>query len=164
MRAAGGDDAAGHVRVGGHAEEPGWYAELGVAGAEGLAATRLAGCRPEGRRTDTRTDRDTNAVEVPPAAAVGDERETALGVEARLLDGFGVVRVAAGDQACLPRQAGVVQVGEVERGRVPGHVGVVPAQPCEAAAVRGQARRAEEVGAGDEFGGWWRLGGGLVGR
>ncbi|MYA08280.1 MAG: hypothetical protein F4060_15230 [Holophagales bacterium] len=86
-----------------------------------------------------------------------------MGVEARLLDGFGVLGIAAGDQACRLGQAGVVQVGEVERRGVPGHVGVVPAQPGQTAAVRGEARRTEEVGAGDEFGGWRRLGGGCVG-
>ena len=63
--------------VGGHAEEPGRDAEFGGAGVEGLV----------------------QAVEVPPAGAVGDEGEAAVGVEARLLDGLGSFGVAAGDGA-----------------------------------------------------------------
>ncbi len=63
--------------VGGHAEEPGGQAEFCGAGVKGLV----------------------QAVEVPPAGAVGDEGEAAVGVEARLLDGLGSGRIAAGDRA-----------------------------------------------------------------
>ena len=86
-------------------------------------------------------------VQVPPAAAVRDEVERAVGGPLGLDDRL--VRAAG-------REDGVAQ-GPVrgdrrdpQAGGVPGHVGVVPFEPGELRPVRGEPRRRDEVRPRDE--------------
>ena len=83
------------------------------------------------------------AVEVPPVAAVGHEPQRAVGAPPRLqhrLVG------AARDHELLA----AAEVADDQLGGVPRHRRVVPPQPRQRAAVRGQARRGDEVRAADQ--------------
>ena len=99
-----------------HPEHPLRQAELGIQGRDGA---RHAGG-------------DVVAVQIPPAAPVGNEDERgAVGRPFRLKDRFGGT---AGDRRSIHEQ----------RRAVPRHVRVVPREICQAAVAR-QFRRGEEI-------------------
>jgi len=87
------------------------------------------------------------AVQVPPAAAVGDEVQQAVGRPLRLADRFAH---AARDHAAVDQAAVRCDIGHPQLGALPGHARVVPAQPGQVAAVRRQARRGIEIVAVDQ--------------
>ncbi len=121
-----GDRAVREERVGGAAEEPLGVAEVGPLGAELGRALAI------------------EAVEVPPAVAVGDEVQPSCGVPGGLEDRL--LR-AAGE---APGGGRVGERGEPELGPVPGHVRVIPAGPGEQRAVGAESREGIEVAAGGE--------------
>ncbi len=114
-----------------HAEDPLRHAELGLHRAErgDLVAARVG------------------AVEVPPAGAVGDEDEVAVGRPAGLEDRLAGV---AGDMAQAGERAVRGDVRFPQLGAVPRHQRVVPGEPCELGAVGGEGGGAHEVGAGED--------------
>ncbi len=82
------------------------------------------------------------AIEVPPAAAVADEVQVAVGRPGRLDDRLAVAPGHDGRGAgAAPR----VQPIEVEFGAVPRHAGVIPAHVGETVAAGADPRRGEEV-------------------
>ncbi len=123
-----GDRAVVEEGVGRAAEEPLRVAQLGLLGGQLRDLAALV------------------AVEVPPAVAVGDEVQPALGVPLGLEDRL--LR-PAGDQARVGR---VLQRRDPELGPVPGHVRVVPAGPGEPAAVGADPGEGVEVAPGGEHG------------
>jgi hypothetical protein len=128
LAADGGDGAVGEEGVGGAAEQPLWVTQLGSLRGQPLDRPALV------------------AEEIPPAVAVRDEVQPALGVPLGLEDRL---RGAAGDQAGVGR---VLERGDPELGPVPGHVRVVPAGPGEPAAVGADAGEGVEVAPAGEHG------------
>ncbi len=100
--------------------------ELGLARTERMDA---AGARIE-------------AVEVPPAGAVGDEIEDAVGRELRLEDRF---PGAAGNPPRARQRAVGGDLGQPQFGADPRHVGVVPGEPGEPRAIRRQSGRGVKI-------------------
>ena len=89
------------------------------------------------------------AVQIPPAAAVGHEVQQAAGRPLGLADRL---VQAAGDQAAVDQAAVLRDVGHPQFRALPGHARMVPAQPGQLAPVRGQARRRIKIVAVDEDG------------
>ena len=104
---------------------------------------RRAELRRHRRQRARGSRRQVEVVEIPPARAVGHEREPrAVGRPFRLEDGFGC---ASGDYARLSWHALGADVGKVEQRAVPRHVGVIPRQPGELVSVGRESRRGVEI-------------------
>ena len=130
LAAIGADDACLRLEaVGAHPEHPLGLAELGL------------------HRTERPRRALVAAIEVPPAAAVRDEVEDALGrplgLEDRLLG-------PAGHELGRRERAVAVELGAPQRAAVPRHVGVVPGEPGQAPAIGAEARRGVEIAARDQ--------------
>ena len=104
---------------------------------------RRAELRRHRRQRARGSRRQVEVVEIPPARAVGHEREPrAVGRPFRLEDGFGC---ASGDYAWLSWHALSADVGKIEQRAVPRHVGVIPRQPGELVSVGRKSRRGVEI-------------------
>ena len=128
------DDAvAPGERIGRHGEIPLRLPELG-----GLACERLGDLAGE-----------IVAIEVPPAAAVGDEvKRRAVRRPFRLEHGFGRrarARRACDDGGFANHRPVVAELRNEQCRAVPRHVGMIPGEPREPPAVGRQARRRKEV-------------------
>ena len=82
------------------------------------------------------------AVQIPPAAAVGNEVQQAVRRPFRLANRLAR---AAGDQAWRPQAAVRVHVGQPQFRALPRQARVVPADPGQLAAIRRQTRRRIKV-------------------
>src|ERR1019366_6930595 len=82
-------------------------------------------------------------IEIPPAAPVGTEKESATRRPLRLHDGFRrfARHEADGSDHAFPRHAG----GE-KFGAVPRHAGMIPGDPAKPIAARRKTRRTQKIG------------------
>ncbi len=119
------DRSVGQEPVGRAAEDPARVRELGLHRRQRL----------QPRAVD-------EPVQVPPAAAVRDEVERAVGGPLGLDDRF--IRTAGREDGLAERPVRGHR-RDPQPGRVPRHVGVVPLEPGEPGSVRGEPRRRDEV-------------------
>ena len=127
------------LRIG--ADDPFGSGEVIVRHAE--RPLRRAELRRHRHQRARRSRRQVEVVEIPPARAVGHEREPrAVGRPFRLEDRF---RCAAGNRLRLAQGALGVDFGEIKQRAVPGHVGVIPRQPGEPVSIGREPRRRVEI-------------------
>ena len=131
-------------------------AQVGVSTDNALRRSESVGGRAENpvglaelqrqRRRDRFHRAVTAAVQVPPAGAVGDKIQDAVGRPFRLADGFGS---SASHHFRRTRDQGAVRRHRrsPKLGTFPGHIGVIPGQPGQSRTVRAEARRGVKVAA-----------------